>query len=148
MASETFTRAIIKPAPPRSPFAPDRADAPATQAAPPVSGRLLDRLTSAERKEYPMATGCLDYFPDALAYVSHVSWLGNQRHNPGQALHWSRDKSADHADCVVRHMSTRTEMDGKVLHMAEAAWRILAELQVLIEQRENLSLPPGAIPPR
>src|ERR1019366_1289144 len=32
--------------------------------------RLLDKLTSAQRKEYPMATGLLDYFPDALAEVS------------------------------------------------------------------------------
>lgn len=126
------------------------ADAAATPAAPPVvasGGRLLDRLDSATRKEYPMATGLLDYFPDALAEISHVSWLGNQKHNPGQALHWSRGKSSDHADCVVRHMATRADMDGKVLHLAEAAWRALAELQIALEQKYNLSLPAGAEPP-
>lgn len=116
-------------------------------------GRLLDRLTSEERKTYPMCTGLLDYFPDALAEVSHISWLGNQKHNPGMPLHWSREKSADHPDCVVRHMATRTEMDTpapgvKIMHMAEAVWRALADLQVTLEERDGLSLPPGAVPPK
>jgi hypothetical protein len=110
--------------------------------------RLLDRLTSAARKEYPMATGLLDYFPDALAEVSHVSWLGNQKHNPGQPLHWSRSKSADHDDCTVRHMATRMSLDGDILHLAEAAWRTLASLQLALEAKYNLSPPAGAIPPR
>lgn len=107
-------------------------------------GRLIDRLTSDQRKEYPMATGCIDYFPDALAEVSHVSFLGNQKHNPGQPLHWSRSKSADHADCVIRHYSTRGDMDGQVLHLAEAAWRALADLQLALEAKHNLAPPPGA----
>jgi len=109
-----------------------------------ITGRLIDHLTSAQRKEYPMATGLLDYFPDALALVSHVSYLGNQKHNPGEPLGWSRDKSADHADCVIRHMSTRTDYDGKVLHLAEAAWRVLAELQLALEKKYNLAPPRGA----
>lgn len=112
------------------------------KSAPPA--RLLDRLSSEERKQYPMATGLLDYFPDALAMVSHVSWLGNNKHNPGQPLHWSRGKSADHADCVVRHMTTRAEFDGTVLHLAEAAWRTLAELQIALENKHNLAPPAGA----
>ncbi len=109
-----------------------------------TGGRLLDRLSSAERKKYPLATGCLDYFPDALAVVANVSYRGNEKHNPGEALGWSRGKSADHADCVIRHMSTRTAMDGDVPHLAEAAWRVLAELQIALEKRHNLSPPPGA----
>ena len=36
----------------------------------------------------------------ALAEVARVSKAGNDQHNPGQPLHWARDKSADHADCV------------------------------------------------
>lgn len=116
----------------------------AAPAAPPVGGRLLDRLNSEQRKEYPMATGLLDYFPDALAEVSHVSFLGNQKHNPGQPLHWSRGKSSDHADCVVRHESTRAGMDGEVLHLAEAAWRSLADLQIALETKHRLDAPAGA----
>lgn len=123
----------------RVPYTPPPAAAPAK-----TGGRLLDRLTSTERKEYPMATGLLDYFPDAAAMVSHVSYLGNRKHNPGQPLHWSRDKSADHADCVIRHYSTRSEMDGEVLHLAEAAWRAFADLQIALEKKYSLSPPPGA----
>ena len=130
----------------------DLADAAPTRVEPPVSdlarARLLDTLTSAQRKEYPMCTGFLDYFPDATAMVSHVSYLGNQKHNPGQALHWSREKSSDHADCVVRHMSTRADLDGDVLHLAEAAWRVMADLQLAIEKKYNLSPPAGGLPPR
>lgn len=114
----------------------------------PAGGRLLDQLTSEARKEYPMATGLLDYFPDALAEVAHVSFLGNQKHNPGQALHWSRGKSADHADCVVRHMSTRDSLDGQVMHLSEAAWRALADLQLALEEKYKLSAPKGALPRR
>ena len=43
-----------------------------------------------ERKTYPMATGCLDYFPDALVAVARVSFVGNEQHNPGEPLHWDR----------------------------------------------------------
>lgn len=116
----------------------------------PKGGRLLDRLTSEQRKEYPMATGLLDYFPDACAEIAHVSFLGNQKHNPGLALHWSRGKSSDHADCVIRHYTTRSGLDGKVLHLAEAAWRACADLQLALEAKYNLDPPAGArdLPPR
>ena len=59
---------------------------------------------SAKRKEYPVFSGLIDYFPDALAEVAHISYIGNQKHNPGQPLHWSRDKSNDHLDCIARHL--------------------------------------------
>ena len=44
-----------------------------------------------ERKTYPIATGVLDYFPDAIAAVAYLSFRGNQQHNPGQPLHWARE---------------------------------------------------------
>lgn len=107
--------------------------------------RLLSLLTSAERKQYPMATGCLDYFPDALAMVAHVSYLGNEKHNPGQPLHWSRDKSADHADCLVRHTVERGARDpAGVLESAAVAWRALAQLQIELEALYKLDPPRGA----
>jgi len=110
--------------------------------------RLLSTLSSAERKQYPMATGLLDYFPDALALVSHISYRGNEKHNPGQPLHWSRGKSADHDDCVIRHMVERGGLDGDgVEHLAEAAWRALAALQEHLEKKHGLSLPRGAKAP-
>ena len=57
-----------------------------------------------ERKAIPLASGVLDYFPSALIEVAKVSQLGNDQHNPGQPLHWSRGKSFDHADTMQRHL--------------------------------------------
>ena len=86
------------------------------------------------RKALPIATGVLDYFPDALAAVAELSRIGNDQHNPGQPLHWSKHKSSDHADCLVRHLIDRgtTDSDG-VRHSAKVAWRALALLQIEIE---------------
>ncbi len=102
---------------------------------------------SAERKRYPLASGLLDYFPDALAEVARVSWVGNEKHNPGEPLHHARGKSMDHADCVMRHLSQRGEFDDvevinkktgeravyRVRHSACLAWRALALLQEELE---------------
>lgn len=87
-----------------------------------------------DRKEYPMAEGMLDYFPDALVAVSHVSFVGNQQHNPGQPLHWAKEKSQDHADALMRHLVDRGKFDNDGLrHSAKVAWRALALLQTEIE---------------
>ena len=117
------------------------------------SSRYLDILTSAERKEHPMYEGLLAYFPDALAMVSHVSWIGNEKHNPGEPLHHARGKSMDHLSCLVRHASTPYDNDTVMLpdgttrtfpHLAEAAWRALAALQEYLEREYDLPLPDGA----
>ncbi len=89
---------------------------------------------AAARKAIPITTGVLDYFPDALAAVAIVSRLGNDQHNPGQPLQWSRGKSDDHADCIARHLLARgtRDADGS-RHSAKLAWRALALLQIEIE---------------
>ena len=90
---------------------------------------------AAERKMTPIGTGVIDYFPDALAAVAKVSYLGNQQHNPGQPLHWAKEKSTDHFDTMIRHGIERfkREKDG-TMHAAKMAWRALAFLQTLIEE--------------
>lgn len=86
------------------------------------------------RKEIPIGSGVLDYFPDAIAAVAHVSYVGNQQHNPGQPLHWERSKSTDHADCIIRHFLERGTVDTDgTRHSAKMAWRALALLQLEIE---------------
>ena len=86
------------------------------------------------RKEYPVATGVLDYFPDAIMAVSRVSFIGNQQHNPGEPLHWDRSKSKDEADALLRHFIQRGTIDTDgILHSAKVAWRALALLQKEIE---------------
>ena len=85
-------------------------------------------------KHFPVATGVLDYFPDALMAIAEVSYLGNDQHNPGQPLHWDRTKSQDEADSLVRHLLKRglRDTDG-TRHTAKVAWRALALLQKEIE---------------
>ena len=106
---------------------------------------LLDGMTSAQRKEYPITTGCFDYFRDALLLVSHVSYKGNQKHNAGQALHWARAKSADEEDAIGRHLVNRYETDPEIdlEEAAQLAWRTLAFLQKLAEKTRNIKPPIG-----
>jgi dATP/dGTP diphosphohydrolase len=93
---------------------------------------------SATRKLMPVTSGCLAYFPDALLLVSFISRVGNDKHNPGQPLHWAKEKSTDEQDCEVRHMldflrgepaDPGLEALGDLGHLASKAWRALAHLQ-------------------
>jgi len=96
----------------------------------------MNNLTedSAARKNIPMARGLLDYFPAALAEVAEVSRKGNEKHNPGEDMHHARGKSADHADCIMRHLVDRGGIDAEgVRHSASVAWRALAMLQEELE---------------
>jgi len=90
------------------------------------------------RKQHPVASGVLDYFPDALMAVAHVSFVGNEQHNPGKPLHWDRSKSTDEADALIRHFLERGTNDSDGLrHSAKVAWRALALLQKEIEQESK-----------
>jgi hypothetical protein len=90
--------------------------------------------TTTDRKTLPIASGVLDYFPDALLAVAYVSYKGNEQHNPGTPLHWDRTKSTDEADALIRHFLQRGTVDTDgVAHSAKMAWRALALLQKEIE---------------
>jgi dATP/dGTP diphosphohydrolase len=85
---------------------------------------------AAARKAQPIARGCLDYFPDALLAVAELSRIGNDQHNPGQPLHWAKEKSTDEADALMRHLIDRGKLDSDgVRHSTKVAWRALALLQ-------------------
>ena len=92
---------------------------------------------SQARKNVPLATGCLYYFPAALAEVAKLSKIGNDKHNPGQPLHHARGKSVDHADCILRHQIDvgTIDPDTGLDHAVMVAWRALAQLQELCEKR-------------
>lgn len=82
-------------------------------------------------------------FREALLEVAAVSVSGNEQHHPGAPLHWEKDKSRDHADCILRHWADHQALsvmdsDG-LLHLAKAAWRALAWLQAHLE-RQNPKL--------
>jgi hypothetical protein len=96
-----------------------------------------------ERKEVPIYSGVLKYFPDAIAAIAKVSYVGNSVHNPGEPLHWAREKSTDQEDCLIRHLleAGTIDTDGQ-RHTAKVAWRALAMLQLEIE-RAQLTDPRG-----
>jgi hypothetical protein len=83
---------------------------------------------SEERKNIPIYSGVIQYFPDALAAVAALSKKGNDQHNPGSPLHWDRSKSGDELDALCRHIIDE-DWDA-------VAWRALAHLQKTIEEED------------
>jgi hypothetical protein len=71
--------------------------------------------------------------------------VANDQHNPGEPLHWAREKSTDHDDCLLRHFLERGTVDSDgISHRAKVAWRALAALQLECEGRKR----PAAKPPK
>jgi hypothetical protein len=102
------------------------------------SSMMLLSGDASARKGTPITTGVLDYFPRAIAAVAQCSKAGNDQHNPGQPLHWAKEKSADHADCIARHLIDRHNVDTDgVLHATKLAWRALALLETALEEESK-----------
>ena len=98
-----------------------------------------------DRKQLPIGTACLDYFPLALAEVAKVSLAGQKQHG---TTGWDRSKSTDHADSLIRHFLERGSLDSGdgLRHSAKLAWRALALLQVECEASSGqTSHPPAQI---
>ena len=90
-----------------------------------------------DRKEVPVYSGVLKYFPDAIAEIARLSQIGNDQHNPGTALHWDRAKSGDELDALARHLLEAGTVDADgVRHSTKLAWRALANLQKELEQAQ------------
>jgi len=97
-------------------------------------------MTATERKERPVYSGVLRYFPLALLEVARCSYLGNEQHNPGEPLRWDRSKSTDEADALVRHLLDAGTVDSDgVRHTAKVAWRALALLQKELEAAQDVT---------
>lgn len=97
-----------------------------------------------ERKAVPIFSGVLMYFPDAIAAVAQCSQRGNDQHNPGQPLHWNREKSTDEHDALVRHLMEAGTFDRDgIRHSAKVAWRALAALQKEIERESAITNNPA-----
>lgn len=85
---------------------------------------------SAARKEMPIFSGVLAYFPNAIAALAAHSKRGNDKHNPGEPLHWAREKSNDHPECIARHLLDHGTFDAEGnRHSVGMAWRALALLE-------------------
>jgi hypothetical protein len=91
-------------------------------------------MTAQERKDRPVYSGVLRYFPLALMEVARVSAAGSAQHHPGEPLHWDRAKSTDEADALVRHLLEAGALDDDgIRHTAKVAWRALAMLEKELE---------------
>lgn len=112
---------------------------------------------SQARKDTPLVGGFDNYFPAAAAGVARHSKRGNDKHNPGQPLHWSRGKSSDHAECIRRHLADIQDMiasrdrpgtqftDEQLLEELDAlGWRALALSQEWYERIGGAPLAPAA----
>ena len=94
---------------------------------------------SKERKQLPLFMGVFNYFPDAVVAVAHQSQVGNDKHNPGEPLHWAREKSNDDWDCLTRHQLDLWQAiqsgDAEAIkeHAGALAWRGLAVAQKALE---------------
>lgn len=81
------------------------------------------------RKDIPVYSGFITYFPDAIVAVSKLSLSGGLQHGQTrETLHWDRTKSTDHTDALMRHL---IEEDWTAV-----AWRALAQLQKSIEEEK------------
>jgi hypothetical protein len=107
---------------------------------------MSDKTEAQRRKETPVYSGFMKYFPRAMRAVAQVSFVGNSQHNPGQPLHWDKTKSGDHRDCLARHLLdelTEPVDKDELDHLAKVAWRAMAALEIKLEEAAAL---PKAVP--
>lgn len=104
--------------------------------------KKFDPAASAARKAMPVFDGTFMYFPDALLAIAAFSHKANEKHNPGEPLHWSQHKSSDHANCIGRHLLdigpdwTGMDPEFDIEHAVPLAWRALALLQIVLKAKQ------------
>ena len=96
----------------------------------PVDAEVVEAKSEAqERKDTPVFTGVLKYFPNA----------GNDQHHPDKPLHWDMSKSTDETDALSRHLIDHSidpvDTDG-MLHLGKVAWRALAALERYLQNNQ------------
>lgn len=93
-----------------------------------------------DRKKTPMYGGVIKYFPKALREIARVSYKATEQHHPDKEMHWDRTKSNEHLESSMRHLLDYAEgeefdTDGQ-RHLAKMAWRVLAQLEIDLENCE------------
>ena len=99
-----------------------------------VGETKMGKSEAQERKETPVFSGVIQYFPKALQEVARCSFIANEQHNPGTKMHWDRSKSGDELDALTRHLieAGTVDTDG-IRHSTKVAWRALANLEKELE---------------
>lgn len=94
-----------------------------------------------QRKEQPVYSGVVKYFPRALKYISEVSLAGNKQHHEDKPLHWDMSKSTDEGDALLRHLIDHAQGkeidDDGIYHLGKASWRALAILERFLIDKEK-----------
>ena len=93
---------------------------------------------STERKNTPIWSTVFKNWPLALAALARHCKRGNDKHNPGQQIHWAREKSSDHEDCAARHLVDVHHYNAEIGEYEEACalvFRGMCILQLLEEKR-------------
>lgn len=92
------------------------------------------------RKMIRAFQGFVMYFPDAVALVAYLSKVANDQHNPGERMHWAKEKSTEELDSLMNHLmdiASKGELsqdaDG-ILDAIKVAWRANANLQRLADK--------------
>ncbi len=113
-----------------------------------------------ERKNTPIYTGFMCFFPLAIAAVAQHSHASTEQHHPGEPCHWDKSKSTDERDSQARHLLNQAisiSLDEEIEHAKAGAWRAMANLERLLTDKarqienskskklpEDISLHPGA----
>ena len=82
------------------------------------------------------------FWPDAMVALAQHIWKGNEKYNPEHPkIGWIREKSSDHVGSMTRHLCydyvKATTKKAKIKVMSAIAWRALAELQLLTEEKAD-----------
>ena len=102
-----------------------------------------------ERKgRWPVWDYLFKYFPLAFLEEVRVAVIGNEQHNPGQPLHWAREKSTDQLNTALRHQFdyAKLKAEGVIVPrdakgnavLAQAIWRLKAQLQRDLESEAEV----------
>jgi len=105
-----------------------------------------------ERKNTPVYTGFMCFFPLGIAEVARHSHESTQQHHPGEPCHWDKSKSTDEKDSQARHLLDQTfpnqSLDAQIIHARAGAWRAMANLERLcmkrIENSNSKKIAPGS----
>lgn len=104
-----------------------------TQAVKPPTERVIP--DDDKREDYPLFDVLFGYFPAAMCELSRWAKVGNDKHNPGEPLHWAREKSTDHVNKIARHLMDYDQKDRNGFYEAiPLLWRAAALAQELLEK--------------
>lgn len=88
---------------------------------------LILPAAAEERKQIPVYSAFVRFFPRAIVAVTQKSMEGQRQHNPdGDTIKWIRSASSDDKDALMRHVIDED--------WAAVAWRAMAVLEKELEQ--------------